>query len=115
MAKPRDTVDRGRRDPGPATATAPHHDETLRFEDPQRLAHRGPGHPERAHELVLRGEAIAGGELAPGDLAADAVRDDLGGLAHAQRREVGRSHDCSPLSPRRIVPGWWRLDRKLVY
>ena len=86
---------------GAATGTAPHGDQLLGFEHPERLAQRRPGDPELLGERGLGRERLTLAQLAAHDLLAQPVGDQLGGLRHPQPRVLTVVAGC----------GGWRLAR----
>ncbi len=75
----------GSPDPGAPSGATAHHQQSLGLEDPERLAHRGAGHPELLHELALGRQGGALGELAPQDAAPKALGHQLRSLRDANR------------------------------
>src|SRR4029077_11349019 len=73
-----------------AAAAALDGDEAEQLEDPDRLAHRSPAHPELLSQRPLRRQPLAGPDAAPRDGEAEV-------LEHALEDAVGRSHWSDPI------------------
>ena len=75
-------VDLRHGDDRPAGTAPADLEQALRLQDAQRLAQGGAGDAEHLGELVLGWEPLADGELAPCDLAPQALGHHLAGLGH---------------------------------
>ncbi len=81
----------GHRDDRPAAAAPFDRDQTLGFQDPQRLAQGGAGDAQLLGELLLRWQTVADSEFAAGNASPDAGGHRLARLDPARLDSLGRT------------------------